>query len=114
MGDLRDIDEDIVEGELVDDNGVVIDPDNGVIHTPTYQDVGFEDKEEAELYGDTLMELIMKGLELRKYVPVGKQVAKKDYQGKEKDIIDVYNAALKMRMLIDAMMAKAGAQSTVV
>jgi hypothetical protein len=108
------MDEDIVDAIVVDENGVPIDTDNGVVHTPEYQEVGFESMEEAELYGDTLMSLVMAGLELRKYVPAGKEVSEKDYTGKEKDLITVYNAALQMRMLIDAMMRKSGAVSTVV
>jgi hypothetical protein len=105
--------DDIVDAELLDENGVPIASDNGVVHTPEYAEVGFESMEEANLYGDTLVELIEAGLELHKYVPVGKKVSEKDYVGKEKDLITIYNAALKMRMLIDAMMAKAGAQSSV-
>jgi hypothetical protein len=106
-------DDDIIDAIVVDENGVPIDPDNGVVKTPEYAEVGFESKEEAELYGDTLIQLIMAGLELRKYVPTGRSVSEKDYTGKQKDLIKVYNASLQMRMLLDAMMRKAGAVSTV-
>jgi hypothetical protein len=91
-----------------DINGVPIDPDNGVIKDEPYSEVEWSSQEEAEFYGDTLVKLITAGLELHSYVPSGREITGRDYVGKDKAIVDVYNAALQMRMIIDAKMSAAG------
>ena len=73
-----------------------------------YQEVTWTSQEEAEFYGETLVRLITAGLSLHPYVPSGREVKEADYVGKEKVIIDCYNAALQMRMIIDAKMSAAG------